>query len=567
MNQSACVLRDGQLAAWAEEERFTREKHAFCQEKEEFRKWEMLSSYKSGVFPLSAIFMCLKRAGLTLGEIDYIAVGHSPTEKVAAAYRGEEMNAHNAHILGDADARIIISPNRMSEFLRHEARVKEGVHNLLEYDINKLEWVHHHSCHAISSIIPSEFKDCNYMTCDGDGGEDSGVFGFFDGKEMHKTGIYNPIGTIGGWYTAATEFLGFTPHSAEGKTMGLASYGKVNKKLFPEKFLKLSNGIIQPESNWYSDIFKTYDRREHEEIVNNPLGEEATSIAATLQNYLERMMIYNCRILHEKTNNRKFALAGGTFLNCSMNGRLLQQDFVDEIYVHPASHDGGTAYGAALMTHHKYTGEYPRNNFKTAYWGSEFTNREIEETLKEINVSYEYIEDPAVKIAELINNNFIIGLFQGKAEIGPRALCNRSILANPTHKENLDKVNSIKRREFWRPLAPVIAEEYYHDIVDAKQRSPFMLIAAPVKKEWKNKIPAVVHIDGSCRPQCVNENQNPLIHKALLAFREMSGTPVFLNTSFNLNDEPLVDSPQDAVRTFYRSDLDGLMLQNYFIAK
>ena len=575
-NQAACLLVDGQLVGWSEEERLIRVKHANLKDANRYPgdcagnmhdgSWQ-ISGKSAGSFPIHSIRLCLERAGLDIDDIDAIAVGHSKTEDVVKAYNSKEMNENNDTILGNINDRIVIIPTRMSEYLRHEARVKEAVHNLLDYDISKMEWVRHNVCHALSAIIPSEFEQCNYMSVDGDGGEDVGVFGFFDGQKINHLGSYNPCGTLGGWYTNVTNFLGFRPHSAEGKVMGLACYGEVDKNVLPEKFLKLSSGIIQPETNWYRNFFENYDEDKREEIINNPLGKTATSIAATAQNYLERFIVNNCRVLYEKTKCKNFALAGGTFLNCSMNGRLMQQDFVDNIYVTPASHDSGTAYGAALATHKKYTGSYPRNNFQSAYWGSEFTNNEIKKTLDEKEIPYEYVEDPSSKIAELLHDNIVIGVFQGRAEIGPRALCNRSIIANPTYKENLDKVNKIKRREFWRPLAPVIAQEYYHDIVDAKHYSPFMLIATPVKKAWAHKIPAVVHVDGSCRPQCVNSKQNKTIHEALIKFKKMSGVPVFLNTSFNLDDEPLVDSPEDALKTFLRSDLEALIIGNYFITK
>ncbi len=170
-------------------------------------------------------------------------------------------------------------------------------------------------------------------------------------------------------------------------------------------------------------------------------------------------------------------------------------------------------------------------------------------------------------LPELIHENKVVGYFAGRAEIGPRALCHRSIFANPTIKENLNRVNKIKNREFWRPLAPVIKEEAFHEIVELKHLSPFMLIAAPVKEEWKSRIPAVTHVDGTCRPQSINSKQNEVIHQALVNFEKLSGVPVFMNTSFNLRGEPLVDSPQDALKTFWNSDLDCLIMEDFLVEK
>ena len=187
--------------------------------------------------------------------------------------------------------------------------------------------------------------------------------------------------------------------------------------------------------------------------------------------------------------------------------------------------------------------------------------------LKAYELKFLELEDPALKLAELIHQDNVIGYFEGAAEVGPRALCHRSILANPTIKANLDRVNKIKNRESWRPLAPVMTEEDFHDNVDLKNYSPYMLIAAQVKEDWKEKIPAVTHVDGSCRPQSVNVEQNETIHKALNYFKSLSGSPVFMNTSFNLRGEPLVDSPEDAVKTFINSDLNYLMIEGILACK
>jgi carbamoyltransferase len=574
-NQAACLLIDGELIGWGEEERFIRVKHGFLRDANEWpgtKTGETLST-NSGAFPIKSINMCLDRAQLTMDDIDIISIGYSDLREVLRAEKSQESLEDAREMLaGTKFTGIEMTQAKFFDIARHEIRVIEGIYNILKlqdgtaFDIDKVEWMRHANCHAISAILPSKFESCNYVVCDGDGGQDAGVYGFFDGKTMNHLGSYNPLGTIGGWYTDATEVLGFRPHSAEGKLMGLAAYGKVDEDLVPEKFYKLSKGVLLPNTNWYKKRWFEFTEQKKKEIKNNSLGKDATNFAATIQTYLEKIMLHNCKSLYEKTGSKKFAVSGGTFLNCSMNGLLLQQDFVDELYVQPASHDSGTAFGSALLAHQKHTGSWPKTSFETPYWGSEFTNSEITDFLNKNNIQYKYIEDAPSKIAELINKNLVIGLLQGRSEIGPRALCNRSILANPTIKENLDRVNKIKKREHWRPLSPVIAEEYYHDIVDIKHTSPYMLIAGPVKKEWKKKIPAVVHVDGSCRPQSVNKSQNPFIHKALLKFNELSGVPVFLNTSFNI-DEPLVDTPQDALETFQKSELDVLFLQNFLISK
>ena len=212
------------------------------------------------------------------------------------------------------------------------------------------------------------------------------------------------------------------------------------------------------------------------------------------------------------------------------------------------------------------TATWPDIDFDTAYWGSEFDDLYVEDYLIKHDINYQRVS-PSEHLANLINEDMVVGYFQGKSEVGPRALCHRSILANPTKKENLDRVNTIKNREFWRPLAPVMTEEDFHDIVESKHLSPFMLMACEVKEEWRSILPATTHIDNSCRPQSINKSQNPIIHAALMKFKELTGVPVFMNTSFNVASEPLVDSPEDAINTFYNSGLDALIINKFCILK
>ena len=290
---------------------------------------------------------------------------------------------------------------------------------------------------------------------------------------------------------------------------------------------------------------------------------EARNLAATVQSYLEEIVDRNFERLQEYNYSRNLCLAGGTFLNCTSNGKLARK--VDNIFIQPGSHDSGTAFGAAILCYHKYMNKWPTINQTHAYYGREFSVEEVKKCLDDNNLEYETVIVHE-KLPHLIHENKVVGYFQGRSEIGPRALCHRSILANPTIKENLDRVNKIKKREWWRPLAPTIAEEYLFDITDSKHLSPFMLMACQVKDKWKHKLPAITHVDGSCRPQSVSKYQNGVIHKSLMKYKDLSGVPVFLNTSFNIQ-EPLVDTPQDAVNTFLRSDLDALLIEGQLVMR
>ena len=343
--------------------------------------------------------------------------------------------------------------------------------------------------------------------------------------------------------------------------MGLASYGRVDRNLLPD-FCEQPFGL--------PDV-KRYEAYMSEHITRRRSGEVLEDwhrdLAATLQNYYETSLLRIATWLRKKTGCGRFALAGGVALNCTGNGLLAQQTFVDELFVQPASHDGGTALGAAILAYKNATGNWPDLAFLHAYWGPSYTSVQIKAALDFAKVPYQPC-DPVETAAEALARNEVVGWYQGAAEVGPRALGNRSILANPGIGENLHKLNQfVKRRETWRPLAPSVLAERYHDVFDVRQPSPFMLLAAQVKPHWKAKLPAVVHVDGSARPQAVRPDNNALYHRLICRFEELTGLPAVLNTSFNLNDEPLVNSPEHAIATFYRSGIETLVIGNFVIRK
>ena len=548
-NTGACIIVDGKLIAFAEEERFIRVKHA--------------PSY----YPLHSINYCLDVAGLTIDQVDYIAVGHSEVRTHSEIWKDPHFK-NQGEIVDFVDGNHDYFYDVLNGWV---------INDLNQYKLPKLYWgidtidkvkfYPHNDCHAASAVIPSKFGPTNYLSADGFGDNNSGVYGFFDGEEFHQYGYIHPFRTIGGFYSYVTEFLGFQQHSAEGKTMGLACYGNVDTNLLPEFSEVNEKGIKECLTKEYGKYFDSIrDTQIFHKIREDVLSETAMNLAATAQHYFEEYIFSYAEYLYNQTGNTNLAVAGGCMLNCTTNGKLLQKDYVDKLFIQPASADSGTALGAAILCYKEMVGEWPDIDFNTAYWGSEFTDEEIRRTLNENGLEYRRIE-PSSEIAKLINENKVIGYFNGRAEVGPRALCHRSILANPTIAENLDRVNVIKNREFWRPLAPVMMEEYFHKIVEAKHKSPFMLMACEVKEDWRDKIPATTHVDNSCRPQSINRSQNQVIHSALSKFKEMSGVPVFMNTSFNVAGEPLVDSPQDAINTFLNCGLDALILGNYCVIK
>lgn len=525
-NNAACILIDGHLVAFAEEERFTRVKHA------------------PRVYPREAIDFCLRYAGVKPQDVNATAVGFErptpgelTTERIAG-YIAETLpptsiQVPTAHLLADLEIQAY------------------GVR--YHYD--------HHRAHAASAFHPSGFPDANVISLDGWGGRLSGLFGFQRrGEPLHVIGEVRPHNSWGDVYGIVTGRLGFRMHSAEGKTMGLASYGVPDDRVLPD-WCDETFGL--PDVARYYDYLHSHvpPRHPHDELT-----EFHKNLASTVQHYYERSLLRIARYLFVRTGSRNFVLAGGVALNCTGNGKLAAQDFVDRIFVQPASHDSGTALGAAILAHEQLTGRSCVVDFDHAYWGPDYTDDDIRSALRGAGINHREV-DPVDAAAAAMMNNRVIGWFQGRAEVGPRALGARSILANASDARNLDRVNRIKRREPWRPLAPSVPEERFFDIFEMRHLSPFMLLAGRVRKEWVERVPAVVHVDGSARPQAVDHETNPLFHRLLATLDSRTGVPVILNTSFNLDDEPLVNSPEHALATFFRSGLDALVMGRFLVEK
>lgn len=529
-NNAACLLIDGQLIAFAEEERFTRLKHA------------------PRVYPHRAIDFCLRYAGLKPRDVDATAVGFDQpqpgelrTEQIAQ-YLAGTMPASDIGSLQTQAAHLNTDLEIQSYGARHH------------YD--------HHRAHAASAFAPSGFGEANVITLDGWGGRLSGLLGFQRrGQPLELINEISPDRSWGNMYGLITHLLGFRYHSGEGKTMGLAAYGVPDEELLPD-WCDETLGL--PDWTRYRDqvLNKIETREPHE-----PLTEYHRNLAATLQHYYERSLLKMARHLHARTSSRNFVLAGGVALNCTGNGKLASQDFVDGLFIQPASHDGGTALGAAILAHEQLTGRPCVIDFNHAHWGPDYSDDDILSALRFAQANYREV-DPAEAAASAILENKVVGWFQGRSEVGPRALGARSILANPTHEGNRDRINlHVKRREPWRPLAPSVSEERFFDLFEMRLLSPFMLVAGGVKEAWRAKLPAIVHVDGSARPQAVNRKTHPLYHQLLTTLDTRMGIPALLNTSFNLDDEPLVNSPEHALATFFRSGMDALVIGKFMVEK
>ena len=549
-DNAAAILADGRLVGMVEEERLNRLKHAP----------EMPSK--------RAIEWCLREVGCKIEDVDIVAIGFDHPRRifldclqqttgraVMRRPRGQtlrtEYRRYRAH-------RFMLSrlfPSLgISSYRDASERVAQG----------RLRFVRHHLAHAASTFLLSPFQEANIVSLDGSGGQEAGLLGIGRGVSIEPFEYVDREMSWGILYERFTTALGFRHHNDEGKVMGLAAYGDHGGETF--SFIDL-----------HSDGFPSYDPvGMHEELSTvrprvssvSPINGYHEHIAARLQFSLERVLARISEVLHQRTGLTDYCLAGGVALNCSANGRLLDLPHVKRLFVQPAASDCGTALGAAVQAYTERTGKRPMTGFDHAYWGPGFSNGEIETALKQAKVTYRYSDRIEAETARLIAQNKIVGWFQGRMEVGPRALGARSILANPMDESMKDAVNAnAKFREPWRPFAPSILAEYMEEYFGTKHPSPFMILAFQARDEVKAKIPATLHVDDTGRPQTVDRETNPRYWKMIDEFRQLTGVPVVLNTSFNVDSEPIVCTPKDALRTFYMCGIDALAIGDYLLEK
>jgi carbamoyltransferase len=436
--------------------------------------------------------------------------------------------------------------------------------------------------HAASAFYVSGFKEANIISMDGKGEVDSTVLAEGKNNEINVIRKFNTLNSIGALYESFTDYLGFRRHSHEGHVMGLASYGR---PVYDTKdIIKFTEKGYSCETNtryhlMLNNVYRKLRRQKinsfNELLINlygpkrnkeDPITKKHENIAATIQNIHEKALVRLAQIMYDKNHISSFCLAGGSSLNCVANGVLLNEDFVKDIFIQPASNDAGTSIGAAFLGYKKLTGKKITYKMEHAYYGPEYTNEQILKEIKNNNLDYKEYSDISGITAELINKGKIVGWFQGRMEIGPRALGNRSILANPTIKDMKDKINlQVKHRQNWRPFCPSILKEACNKYFENYYPSPFMILNFRVKKELWNELPSVVHIDGTARPQEVEKKFNAKYYNLIKKLGELNGHPVVLNTSFNDHEEPIVCSPIDAIKCMKNVNLDYLAIGNYLI--
>jgi carbamoyltransferase len=461
----------------------------------------------------------------------------------------------------------------------HNAQYVAGMRSLLGKK-TKLHFLEHHPAHAASAFLVSPYEEAALLTIDYIGEWCATWAGVGRGTALTPLFGENYPHSLGVFYTAITDYLGFARASDEYKVMGLASYGEPEYLDEFRRIVKLKpGGRYAFDLSWFQCHYlagsrcgyfskKFLDRFGPPRRKGEPIEARHQNLAASVQHALEEAALHIAQHLHERTGLRRLCMAGGVALNCSMNGRLLRESPFDEIFVQPAAGDDGIAIGAAFQLHHASTGDGRAYVMRDARLGPEFSNSAIREFLEHAKIRYETPDNVIERAADLIAEGGIVGWYQGRMEFGPRALGARSILADPTRPDMKDLMNKyVKYREEFRPFAPSCLEERAPEYFEGCRHSPFMLFVYRVKPEMRAQVPAITHVDGTARVQTVSREVDPRYYALIEAFERRRGVPLVLNTSFNVMGEPIVHTPADAVRCFYSTGMDALVLGDYVVTK
>lgn len=551
-DSTACIIRDGVLITAIEEERLTRKKHTY-------------------EFPENAIKRCLKVANITPEEIDHIAIS-------------ADFSKHNIRKLLYA----VKMPRHALTFIKNEfyrpysrgRKFRSWYKGLFRTTTPVIHHVEHHLSHIVGSFYVSPYDEAALLSLDGSGEWSTAWTGYGEGRSFERySETYFPH-SLGSFYEAITEFCGFRPNYDEGKTMGLAPFG--DSSVFYNKVKEIisidDSSRIQVDLSYFNYQYGESSRcgDKFYEVFGEPREYSKTAefkqhhydTAAAFQKVLEDVAVEICNRLYEKSQKEYLVIAGGVSLNSVMNGEILRKTKFKDVYVMPAAGDNGTAIGAAFYVYNHTLKQARSFVHSNPFTGTEYTDDEIEKELKKYKLKYVKSDDICRDTAKELAVGKIIGWFQGKMEIGPRALGARSILANPVYGDMKAKINAeVKYREPYRPFAPSIVSERTTEYFDLDVFAPFMLKVCQVKEDKKSVIPAVTHVDGSARVQTVHKETNPKYHKLISELGNISDVPIVLNTSFNIMGEPVVESPTDAIKCFYTTGLDILSIGSYLVYK
>ncbi|MGL9621679.1 carbamoyltransferase [Bradyrhizobium sp. U531] len=534
---AAVLVKDGRVIAAVEEERLNRIKH-------------------SNKLPSSAIEYCLAAAGVELRDVDRIAF--YATEAYCNSML-ERLFISQPEISIPLDANLL---------LRHLLAAEFGT----QVDPSRVSFVGHHQAHAVSALAMSGFEESLVLAIDGCGDFLSGLLAVGSGTEMTELMTFPETNSLGLFYLETIRYLGYGLFD-EYKVMGLAPYGD------PARYRELFSQFYELSPN---GAYRVHLDRIGPALLRNievrrkgmPFTQQHRDVSASLQEALERIVFHILRHYREQTGMKRLCLAGGVAHNCTLNGKLLYSGLFEEIFVQPASHDAGCALGAAMMVSNEAGQAPPRERLQAVYWGPDVgSDDSIEQELKGWagHLEIERTADVAARAAEWIADGAVIGWVQGRSEFGPRALGNRSILADPRPAANKDRINAmVKKRESYRPFAPSVLEEdagAFFELPDGRAEYPFMNFVVRVRESMRALLGAITHIDGTARLQTVSRTSNAAYWELISAFKARTGVPILLNTSFNNNAEPIVDSVADAITAFLSTELDGLVVGSFLIKK
>ncbi|HEX9235230.1 MAG TPA: carbamoyltransferase [Actinomycetota bacterium] len=542
---AAALLQDGEPIAFVEEERFNRDKH-------------------TKAFPDAAIEFCLRTGGIGIEDVDVVAFAH---------------RAGVDYVRGTVDALKRGAPKRLAAQTYVDANLKRkerGFARRWGYR-GRVTHVGHHEAHAASAYFASPFEEAAVLTLDRGGDFLSTTMGQAQGNALRTLReIHNPD-SLGEIYTAVTWWLGFHPNADEGKVMGLAPYGTDRYASTFRQFVRLTpDGGFSVDLSWFRYQVEgsvPWSKRFEDtfgpaRVPESALTSHYEDVAFGVQAITEEAGLHLSRALHGLTGSKNLCLAGGVALNSVMNARLLAETPFEHIFIQPAAGDAGNALGAALHVWHQQMGKPRRWRMEHAFFGPAYSDSEIKRALAERQLSFREVADPTIEAANLLSRSMIVGWFQGRAEVGPRALGARSILADPRRPEMKDIVNErVKHREGFRPFAPSVLDERGGEYFEGYYPNPFMLLVLPIRQDKRAVIPAVTHVDGTGRLQTVGRSENPVFHRLIEEFDRQTGVPVILNTSYNFRGEPIVHRPEEAIEDFLTTGIDALLLGKFLLEK
>lgn len=582
-DSAAALVTDGTIAHAAQEERFSRKKH-------------------DASFPGQAIRSCLDERQLAIDDLDYIVFYDKPLIKFERL-----LETYLAYAPKGFRSFLAAMPVWLKEKLYLKSTLKKSLASLAGCKVGELPpllFAEHHQSHAASAFYPSPFEDAAVLCLDGVGEWATTTAWLGSAADLDPLWEIDFPHSLGLLYSAFTYYTGFKVNSGEYKLMGLAPYGEPRYvDLILEHLLDLKpDGTFRLDMqyfNYCTGLTMTNQRFDAlfggpPRIAESEITQREMDLAASIQAVTETVVLRLAESLHAETGQKNLCLAGGVALNCVANGRLLRESSFENIWVQPAAGDAGGSLGAALVVAHQLAGQ-PRevvspDAMRGAYLGPAFGSPMIREMLDEQGAVYEQLDSEALagRVAQVLAQESVVGWFQGRMEFGPRALGGRSIIGDPRSPKMQSVMNQkIKFRESFRPFAPSVLEERVADYFDLDQPSPYMLVVAGVRDELRvdptpqeteaegfdklhqvrSRLPAITHVDHSARVQTVSRETNPRFHALLKAFEKQTGCGVLVNTSFNVRGEPIVCSPQDAYRCFMRTNMDYLVVEDYFLTK